>query len=262
MALVHRVGWDPQLCARSPWLWPLSGAAKVFAQHTDWPSLSDLDAAYRAHTRGHSAAELAFRANVRKQDKRSEDGRIVLHALYDARISVSREVPTRERDWHDLLNMLCFATFPHSKYALHSRQFACLSERVDEHTTRLPGRRTPEQDALTLFDEGGVALVARAEDMAQLTAAVSGDSEALCLALCGARRVRIVPFGHALFEHELEGVRCPGGCTQIVSVPELWADDREFLHSVDLALCERIRDRTFFQSPRCCGHIRLAHFAL
>jgi len=262
MALVHRVGWDPRLCERSPWLWPLRAAASHFANHADWPSLHDLDAAYRSHTAGRGATELAFRANVRKQDKRSEEGRIVLHALYDARISLAHEVPTRERDWHDLLNMLCFATFPHSKYALHSRQYAALAARVDEHTTRLPGRRTPEQDALTLFDEGGVVLVGRAEDTAQLAAAASGDSETLCLALCGARRLRVVPFGHALFEHELEGVRCPGGCTQIVSVPELWNDDRQLLHDVDLALCGRIRDPARFQSTRCCGHIRLTPLAL
>src|SRR4051812_49164817 len=105
MALVHRVGWDARFCQRSPWFWPLSAAASRFEQLPDWPSLADFDAVYAEFTAG--VAPLRFRSNVRKQDKRA-DGQVVLSALYDARISQAGEVPTRERDWHDLLNMLCF----------------------------------------------------------------------------------------------------------------------------------------------------------
>jgi hypothetical protein len=261
MALKHRVGWDAHLCQRSPWLWPLMAAAEYFAKHETWPTLADFDAAYRLHTQGLGAAPLSFRENVRKQDKRA-DGRVVLHALYDARISIAHEVPTRERDWHDLLNMLCFATFPYSKLALHTRQYACLAQRIEPGMRGLPNRRTPEQDALTLFDEGGVVLVAQPDAAPQLEHLSLEQSAELCRGLCAARRLRVVPFGHALFEHELEGLRCPGGATLVLTVPDLWAATPVLLREIDCALRVRLADPAYFQSPRSCGQIRLSAFDL
>lgn len=259
MALVHRVGWDARFCQRSPWFWPLTAAASRFEKNADWPSLEQLDAIY-AELAG-AVGPLRFRENVRKQDKRA-DGQVVLSALYDARISQAGEVPTRERDWHDLLNMLCFATFPRSKRALHARQYACLARRIPPGTRRLPNARTPEQDALTLFDEGGVALALEPDAAAQLTAAGEGGRETAALELVAERRLRVVPFGHALFEHLVEGLRCPGGCTQIVVLDDLWPDAQQFLRALDVALSALIADPTQFQSPRACGQIRLATFEL
>ena len=259
MALRHRVGWDAQFCQRSQWFWPLSAAAAQFADFSDWPGLSEFDRVYAELTG--DTAPLRFRENVRKQDKRAE-GRVVLSALYDARISQAGEVPTRERDWHDLLNMLCFTTFPRSKRALHARQYACLAQRIQPDMKRLPNTRTTEQDALTLFDEGGVVLALEHAEALQLRAASDAERDTLCLALSEARKLRVVPFGHALFEHLVEGLRCPGGCTQIIEVPELWPHDPQFLNSLDQALSEHIAEPSNFTSPRTCGQIRLSTFEL
>jgi hypothetical protein len=261
MGLVHRVGWDPALCERSPWFWPLRAAAARFAQHADWPTLAELTAAYAKHTRGLDVAQLKFCANVKKSDKRAA-GRVVINALYDARITLAREVPTRERDWHDVLNMLCFATFPHSKLALHARQYTVLTERLDEHTTRLPNRRTPEQDTLTLLDEGGVIVAVSGEAALQLQAADPQARETLAGQLHEQRAARVIPFGHALYEHLVEGLRCPGGCTQIIAVSELWADTPALLHELDRELAKRLKSRDLLCSPAECGQIRLAAFSL
>lgn len=261
MGLVHRVGWDPQLCERSSWFWPLRAAASHFAAHPDWPTLDELGAVYRACTEAVDAPELTFNDNVRKRDKRAE-GRVVLSALYDARITLQREVPTRERNWHDLLNMLCFATFPLSKLALHARQYARLAERIDENTRTLPNRRTPEQDALTLFDEGGVVLALEAEAAARLQAVPITERDALSLELCTQRKLRVVCFGHALYEHLIEGLRVPGGCTQIIAVDALWADDTVFLRELDRRLAAHLQAPEQLCSPATCGQIKLATFAL
>ena len=258
MALVHRVGWDAQFCRRSPWFWPLAAAARAFEAYDDWPTLAQLDAAYLQLTAADPAlAPLRFAANVRKQDKHVA-GRVQLHALYDARITLAAQVPTRERDWHDLLNMLCFATFPRSKRALHARQYACLAARVDPAAKRLPNARTPEQDALTLFDEGGVVLAVTPDAALQLSAASEAEREALCQELVAARTLRVVPFGHALFEHLVEGLRVPGGCTQTVVVTEPLHDNPGFMSALDRALCACIGDAERFQSPRDCAQIRLS----
>jgi hypothetical protein len=255
MALRHRVGWDAEFCRRSPLFWPLSAAAAPLRDHADWPDLASLNALYAGRTAHDDQAALRFSSNVRKQDKRA-DGKVVLSALYDARISVAQEVPTRERDWHDLLNALCFATFPRSKRALHARQYRALSSRVAPDARGLPGRRSPEQDALTLFDEGGLVLAAEPREALQLMAATDQERSELFRQLLAAERARVVPFGHALFEHLVEGLRCPAGCTQVVAIAPLWSPEVEFLERLDCALAAALAEPTRFVSARECSHVR------
>ena len=260
MALVHQLGWDPRFGERSRWFWPLAAAAEPLRELADWPSLAQFDALYTRATRGQQLPALRFAANVRKQERRVA-GRIVLGALYDARVSRG-EVPTRERDWHDLFNALCFATFPRSKRALHARQYRALEARVAPGAERLPSVRSREQDALTLFDEGGVVLAAEPDEARQLTAAEGPERSDLCLQLIAAERARVVPFGHALFEHLVEGLRCPGGCTQIIALGALAQADGAFVRRVDSALAQALEDPQRFCSPRECSHVRLEALAI
>jgi hypothetical protein len=204
---------------------------------------------------------------VRKQDKRL-GGRVNLDALYDARITMHGDVPSREGDWHDFFNALCFATFPRAKLALHARQYAILEARVGHDAKRLPGSRTREQDALTLFDEGGVVVAAdelayaaltnaspeaRRDQLLELTSrsdtAAKGKIEPLPLADSGGRAV-VVPFGHALFEHLIEGLPCPAGCTQLLVFRNFPVDADAVLSVVDGALEAVLTDSRRFLSPR------------
>jgi len=260
VALVHRVGWVPDLLQRNRWFWPLARAASRFEPHTDWPLLPELDALYEQMTAGRDVTRLRFGENVRKQDKRV-GGRVNLDALYDARISKYGEVPSRERDWHDFFNALCFATFPRSKLALHARQYAILEQRVGHDAPRLPGARTREQDALTLFDEGGVVVAADERSYANLISASDEARRDQLLALAAlpdvvgrsdheGGAVAIIPFGHALFEHLIEGLRCPAGCTQLLLLPSLATDPDQLLRDVDVALAAALGDPLRFIHPR------------
>lgn len=255
MALVHRVGWDPHFMQRNEWFWPLARAAARFERFADWPSARDYDALYQALAVPRGLPALRFADNVRKEEKKRR-GRVVLGALYDGRIA-GGEVPTRERDWHDFFNALCFATFPRAKRALHARQYAALRERIDGETERIPNARTKEQDALTLFDEGGAVIAADERAAAELSCSSGPERSALLLQLTEAGRARVVPFGHALFEHLVEGLRCPGGCTQIVGLAALPNDEDTLIDAVDVALAKALGDRSRFASPRDCSHLRL-----
>jgi hypothetical protein len=212
---------------------------------------------YRELTAGVPGVEpLRFADNVRKQDKR-RDGQIRLDGLYDGRIVVHGEVPTREGDWHDFFNALCFATFPRAKRALHLRQYSVLRGRVAATATRLPPARTREQDALTLFDEGGALIAVERPAYLQLSSTAGDERQARLGALCDQAQARIVPFGHALFEHLVEGLRCPGGFTQIVAVDRLTGSDQALLAQVDAALGVLLADPGSFESPRAGSHLRL-----
>jgi hypothetical protein len=262
MVLRHRVGWDPQFCERSPWFWPLTAAASRFQSFRDWPSRDDLAWAYVALTQHCQAEPLRFIENVRKQDRYADGGSLLPERLYDGRISCAGEVPTRERDWHDFFNALCFMTFPRAKRALHRRQFRILKARVEPGATRLPGARTPEQDALTLFDEGGAVIAAEAEAYQPLAAA--GDAERAEVLRHFVQRdlAKVIPFGHALFEHLVEGLRCPGGSTRIVRVARVVGQDQQLLAAVDSAVASLLEDATTFREPREGAHLRLADLGL
>ncbi len=261
MALVHKLGWDPHFMARSPWFWPLASATRRFEAFVDWPTLADFDALYAEHALTTGVPPLRFADNVRKQDKRVH-GRIVLDALYDGRIALSREVPTRERDWHDFFNVLCFVTFPRAKNALHARQYAALRARIDAETRRLPNARTPEQDALTLFDEGGAVVVAEPDAARALQLAAAEAREAMVVELQQSGQARVVPFGHALFEHLVEGLRCPGGCTYVAAVDSVPDDADLLLDVLDQKLAAALQDPQAFASPRQCSHLHLQALGL
>lgn len=259
MALVHKVGWVADFARRNPWFWPIELVARRFETRRHWPTREDLAALYAERASRVGAPPLRFAENVRKRDKRA-DGRVALEALYDARIALRGEVPTRECDWHDFFNALCFATFPRAKHALHARQYAALAARVRPEDTRMPGARTREQDALTLFDEGGAVIVATAEAAQALV--VPGADHDTAAALERAGVARVVPFGHALFEHLVEGLRCPGGLTHIEVVDAIPRDDQALLDFVDHALARALADPRSFASPRQGAPVRLAALGL
>ncbi len=133
---------------------PIARAAAMFADYTDWPEPADLDRAL---------SELAGVRFVPAQRRpRRHRGPVNLGEMYDAHV-VRGEVPTREKNWHDFLNALVWATFPRAKAALHARQHRALEEwaktgEAPEGDTvrRLPNARTRELDALALIDEGSV----------------------------------------------------------------------------------------------------------
>lgn len=259
MALVHKVGWVADFARRSPWFWPIEAVARRFEARLDWPTRDDLAALYAARAVRVGAPPLRFVENVRKRDKRT-DGRVAIEALYDARIALRGEVPTRECDWHDFFNALCFATFPRAKHALHARQYAALAARLRPEDTRMPGARTREQDALTLFDEGGAAIVATTEAAQALVAPGADHDTAAALERAGVARV--VPFGHAIFEHLVEGLRCPGGLTYIEMVDVVPHDDEALLDFVDHALARALADPSRFATPRASAPVRLVALGL
>ena len=118
---------------------------------------------------------------------------------YEARIHLRGEMVFRDRNWHDLLNVLVWLTFPRAKAALNARHFEALSAQ------RAAGmaNRGPAQDALTLFDEGGVIVASSDEEMLRLLREWRWkelfwrNRERLTAGM------RFILFGHALYEKAL-----------------------------------------------------------
>jgi hypothetical protein len=154
---------------------------------------------------------------------------IDVRSLYDARITLDREVPTRARCWHDMMNALVWGTFPAAKVALHARQHGAISARIAPGARTLPPR-TAELDALALVDEGGVVVFApRSRDGASTASAES-----------------VYVFGHAIYESLALGVPPAIVAALVLDIPVPDGDD---LAPVDRALASALADPLRFRSP-------------
>ena len=184
--------WDPQFLSRSPMFEPLRVHAPEWGR--DWPGLEAMQQLLdRREPRVSNAAGTPLRLVAQGRRPRTfAEG-------YEARLFLRGELQVRERSWHDLLNVLVWLAFPRAKAALNARHYAALEA---QHAAGA-ANRGPTQDALTLFDEGGVIVL-------------SGDPELLdCLRawrwkeLFWTRRAQLPArmrfhlFGHALYEKAL-----------------------------------------------------------
>jgi len=195
-------------------------------------------------TRSAHAPELAplrF-VELRPRPRRAKRGVVELGELYDARITCRSEVPCLSQSYHDLFNALMFKAFPRAKRALHARQYQALMGWAESGAERLPGRRTREQDALTLFDEGGSVVVCPT----QLEPAFA-DGVELPLACAGAS-AQLVLFGHAVCEHLSEGQTGLRSSARVLFLPEVPGGPR-LLEVVDAFIERLVRDPQRFQAP-------------
>ncbi len=239
----------PRFYESDPLFWPIAERARAFADRDDWPDVSEY------------GARIPHRANVafREQPKRPRGrrrGPRCAGDLYDGRIVEEGWVPTRPRNWHDYLNMLCWAAFPRAKWQLHARQHRRISARIEGAVTALPNARTREQDALALMDEGGVVVVCR-DDRVEELARLLGERETTAAhAMFEAGLARGVVFGHAVYEHVVLGRGDAWAAALLVprgqsagGVEQGIGEDEALIDHADSALAAALAAPGTFESP-------------
>ena len=256
MALTHTRPFSESALHESAWYWAIEPAVRALGSCEVFPTREQLTALHAVAAAGADVPALRF-APYLKRTRKLRKVPIDIEALYDGSITARREVPTREADWHDLFNALVFASFPKSKHALHANQFAQLRQRVAHDARKLPGARSREQDALTLFDEGGCLVAGDRSSLATLPpfepsillSAQQDDFYAALRAGISARKLVVAPFGHALFEHKVAGLRGPSSFAYLLELPELAADRPTLVRSIDDAFARALNDPERFCSP-------------
>ena len=205
------------------------------ALETHWPSLDHLRrllAARGPPITTRSGARLSFVPQGRKANAFEEK--------YEARIYLRGEVQMRRENWHDFLNALVWLTFPQSKAALNERHYHALLEQKAAGARN----RGPVQDAMTLFDEGGVIVAARDPELLRLIEDFAWKD------LFRRNRARVMTdmrfylFGHALYE------KAPNPFTGIAGRGIVFEVDAELLASplsvqlarLDAVLAARLLD--------------------
>ncbi len=199
--------WDPLFIDRSPLLAPLRAAAAGLCG-TDWPSVAALqDAVDRAGTR--TGSGLALRLQPPVHFGPAADA-------YELRVFERGELEVRERNWHDLFNVLAWLTFPQAKAALNVRHCAVFSN-------DRAGARGPVRDALTLFDESGVIVASADPALLQMIRDFQWRPLFCTHRAAVVRDARFMLFGHALCEKALAPYKGITGRSLLLEI------DRAFL---------------------------------
>lgn len=165
-----------------------------------WPGVEELNA------RRPQGMSVRFVAQTRALESEN------LH--YELRIAQRGEIPTREGNWHDLLNALIWLRYPGLKHALNRRQ-------VGEIGVTGPKTRTRAQCALTHFDEAGVVVALR--DAALLAAWDAHDWHRLFWLERSAwadGSIEAIVCGHAVLEHALRPAQMLTGKALAVLLPQ------------------------------------------
>lgn len=167
---------------------------------------------------------------------------------YEMHIAQTGEVETRPGNWHDLFNALAWVAWPRAKAAINAQHAAMLEEGGEEEARR----RSPERDALTLFDEGGVVVASSSPALLALIR----DFEWKELFWHRRRelegKVRFLAFGHSLLEKMLDPFVGIVAKTVFVPVDDLFAmlPPEAQVARADEILAAHFAARARFPSPR------------
>jgi hypothetical protein len=167
---------------------------------------------------------------------------------YERRIAASGEVPTRERNWHDLFNALAWITYPQAKARINAQHAAILEEGGEEEARQ----RSPERDALTLFDEGGVAIASNAPELLRMVADFQWKELFWTRREDAQARMVFLAFGHGCFEQSLAPYIGMVAKTVFVPVDELFfmLPIEAQVAKVDTLLATHFSQRSRFPSPK------------
>jgi hypothetical protein len=190
------VPWHGDFADASPLFAPIRALAEGYRDFTQWPGLADLQAGLNAlpePIRMHSGKALQIVA----QDERPDH----FEQHYAPRIYYRGEIQTRTENWHDFFQYLTWFIFPRSKAVINAIHIPRARARIEAGEEI--GRRTPMENMLSLFDEGGAVLLACDDSLLQLVRDFQWKE------LFWQRRDELatkfdcVTFGHAMYEKAL-----------------------------------------------------------
>jgi hypothetical protein len=244
LVVVRRdAAFDSHFVTRDALFWPIRRAAGELSSHHDFPPVETLDRVFEGKP------PVRFVAAAPRRRRR---GLVDPRALYDARITLERVVPTRPRCWHDFMNAMVWGTFPKAKGALHARQHRAIAERITPGARTLPAR-TSELDALALLDEGGVVLLAH--DPHAVQTEVKAERGGALRSHVESGAIDVLVFGHAIYESLALGI-----APAIVAAVVLGRDREawDVVQAADEALERVLRDDARLRTPRELTRVNLS----
>jgi hypothetical protein len=231
--------WNTDWLTRSEMFAPLRPVA-AHLPAIGWPDLEMLNA--MAADRGRRIANAqGMRVRFVPQAPKAQS----FEAAFEPRAYLRGEVQVRSLDWHDLFNALVWMTFPATKAVINASHYESMSATGG-------GNRPPQGDALTLFDEDGVAVVSSDAELLELVRGFSWKELFWRRRDAVKERMRFCVFGHALFSKALQPFV---GLTGKAVLLEVTGEFLELAQAPQLAELDRlmamhIRDRERFRDGK------------
>jgi len=160
MNIDQLVPWQPDFAKNNPLFSPLLPWLSHFAAHSQWPELVDYQQLLK--TLPSPICTLNGQPiKVVEQDDRPDS--FEMH--YAPRIYLSGEIQTRRHNWHDFFQFLSWFLFPQTKVIINSLHLEPARLRYQQG---IRGARSPLENMLSLFDEGGAVVVSCNPELLQL----------------------------------------------------------------------------------------------
>jgi len=228
--------WNTDWLTRSAMFAPLRPVAAGLPA-IGWPDPDLLNALAEDHGRRIVNAQ-GMRVRFVPQAPKSKS----FGAAFEPRTYLRGEVQVRALDWHDLFNALVWLTFPTTKAVINARHYESMA-------TAGRGNRPPQRDALTLFDEDGVAVVSSDTELLELVRGFRWKELFWQRRDAVKARMRFCVFGHALFSKALQPFVGLTGKAVLLQVPRafLELDQAAHIEELDRLLATHIWNRERFR---------------
>ncbi len=210
------MAWNSDSVFSSAMFDPLR-ASLTALQCEHWPDFKRLNACIEGESRAivtGSGATLRFVPQSIERARDWQEG-------YEPRAYLRGEVQVREQNWHDLFNALGWMSYPHAKAALNHRHYLELQKQHDSATEN----RGAAQDALTLFDEGGVIVASADAELSAMLIEHRWKELFWQYRAALQQRMRFYLFGHALYEKALRPYIGITGSAMILDVAPAFMSD-------------------------------------
>ena len=180
---------------------PIRKLASYFNGFQQWPGLED----YRRLLDAHPPIRTLNGKALSIVEQAGKPAHFDEH--YAPRIFYSGEIQTRTNNWHDFFQFLTWFIFPRTKAMINSIHIPRARERIEQsevEQSESRGRRSPIENMLSLFDEGGVVILSSDESLLDHIRNFEWKK------LFWQRRdelesyLRCVTFGHAMYEKGLK----------------------------------------------------------
>ncbi len=187
--------WNAAFAARSPMYAPLSAWAKSFECYARWPSLED----YQRVLQRPAPVLTTMGRPLRIVPQGGKPDRF--EARYAPRIYLTGELQTRRENWHDFFQFFTWRLFPTTKATINALHYSAARQRLSG--AALPGCRSPLENMLSLFDEGGAVVYSPDVNLLQLIREFHWKELFWQRRAELADKLGVVVFGHALYEKGL-----------------------------------------------------------
>lgn len=172
------------------------------------------------------------------------------HEHYAPRIYLTGEIQTRTENWHDFFQFLTWFMFPKTKAVINSIHVPSAQARIENNVDL--GRRSPIENMLSLFDEGGAIILCSDDSMLQLIRDFKWKELFWQRRDELAEKLKLVTFGHALYEKGLSPyIGMTANCILLpVEKKILQQTNQEQLNYIDTELAQLFMTGEPYKKPK------------